>query len=315
VATYDGDVAVERLARLAAGLESVVVGEDQILGQVRQLKRDAESGETIGAGVVRALDLAIRVGRRARAERPRGARSLAERGLAWVASRRDVAGARVLVVGTGPIGADAARLARRSGSRVIVASRRPEGRSGRRAGASLTLREAATAIADADAVVVALAGPWSELLLGGDLLPPPLPLFVDLSAPPAIPGPVRAALGGRLATLDDLAAAGDPDRALSRAYRQHADRLVDDAVKSWRQTARPESTATIRSLRTTAETKLATSIERLWRRLPELDDRQRALIEQHTRQVVATVLHGPTLRLRDDADGRRTAVARELFGL
>lgn len=301
MALHTGEAAARRLARLATGLESAVVGEDQVLGQVRRLRREAASVARVDAKVIRLVDLAIAIGRRARAEQPRAERSLAERGLAWLGARRDLSGARLLVVGRGPIGAEAARLARSSGASVTIASRRA-GRQWSAPLAHLSLQQASAAIAEVDLVVVALAGPWSELLVGG-LARDRLPLVVDLSAPSAIPGPVRAILGARVATLDDLAADQGDDEAIATPYRHHAELLVDEAVTAWSRAAQPGGAAPFAGLRDAAESRCSASLQRLWRRLPELDDRQRALVEQHARQLVAAMLHEPTIRLRGAAGG------------
>lgn len=311
---HAGVAAVRRLARLAAGLESTVVGEDQVLGQVRRLRRDAARLGQIDGRIVGVLDAAIATGRRARAERPRTERSLAERGLSWLATRRELAGARLLVVGTGPIGAEAARLGRQRGASVTVASRRPDPdpRAGR--ASRLTLATAAARFREVDLVVVALAGAWKELLDRGLDAAGRLPFVVDLSAPPAVPGPVRAILGRRLVTLDDLAG-GCGDDPVSVAYRDHAERLIDEVVHSWSRASRSDGPAVIVALREAAEARRAASLERLWRRLPELSERQRALVELHGRQLVASILHEPTARLRDDPDGHRVDAAWDLFGL
>jgi hypothetical protein len=95
----------------------------------------------------------------------------------------------------------------------------------------LTLAQAAMALCDADAALVALAGPWPDVLdaslsragAGG-------PIVADLSAPPAIPGPVRARLGRRLATLQELSRWGLSADPLTAAYVRHADALIEAAL-------------------------------------------------------------------------------------
>jgi glutamyl-tRNA reductase len=218
--------ATRHVLRLAAGLESVVVGEDQVLQQLRGLRRTCDGAPRVGGRLVGLLDTAIHLGRRARAERPRSERSLAGRAVSWLASQLGtVDGARVLVVGSGPIGRDAALLATRAGARVTTASRSP------RRGATSTLPAAARSLPGFDGAVVALAGPWSDLL---EVPPPDAPasslLMADLSDPPAIPGPWRARLGERLATLDDLASAGASDDTVTAAYVRHAEELVEATI-------------------------------------------------------------------------------------
>ena len=119
-----------------------------------------------------------------RVERPRVELSLAERGLTWLRTRiGTLSGAHVLVVGSGPIGREAARLARRAGARVSLASRtQAASESGR-----LTLEDAALLLPFADGAIVALAASWSDArrarLRDQSAA---APFVVDLSSPPAI---------------------------------------------------------------------------------------------------------------------------------
>jgi glutamyl-tRNA reductase len=225
---HTGDDAARRVLRLAAGLESVVVGEDQVLDQVRGLRRSADHTPLVGGRLVGLLDLAIHVGRRARAERPRSEHTFADRAMAWLQVRLgSLQGAHLLVVGSGPMGKESARLGTLTGARVSLASRTPAMSGSDR----LTLADAALRLPFADGAIVALAAPWSDAraarLRDASAA---VPCVVDLSAPPAIPDPLRTHLGHRLTSLEELIGAGAAADPVTDAYVAHADALVDAAV-------------------------------------------------------------------------------------
>ncbi len=339
--SYDGRQAAEHLFRLAAGLESAVTGEDEILHQVRQLLDDVRDADPPDPVLIRALELAIGVGRRARAERERPQeRGLADRALDWVGARGvGLPGSRVLVAGAGVMGRALAVGAGRRGADVAVASR-DEGHAARVArivdGEASSLEAAAGRFWTADAVLVALAGPWQALEAegrpaagraaadatrdGSDGFPPECPVVVDLSSPPALPASVRTALADRHAGIDELFAErperGAEAERVRREYVAHAEGLVAQAVDRFERwvEARP-STEMLRALRETAEQRRVRDLERLLRRLPDLGPRERALVTEFSEQLVAGILHRPSARLHDDADGSAAEAARRLFGL
>jgi len=303
---FIGRAAVERVLRIAAGLESTVIGEDQVLAQVRAVvaSDDAAHLGAVDPRLRRLLETAIGVGRRARATRPLVERSLAE--------------ATIVVAGAGPIGAAAARAAAGHGARVVVASR-DLGRARRVAapiGATVrTLDDVAADLDGIDALVVALAGPWTALAAAVE----PLPTIVDLSAPVAVPPTVVERLGARFADLDALAALADVstrEAASIDAYVAVAESLVEESTDrflAW--LAGRQAVGTLQELRSRVEARRVTEVDRLFRRQPSLDDRDRTLIEQLSQRLVAAVLHEPTRRLREDLDGHAADAARVLFAL
>lgn len=328
---YRDRAALRHLLRLAAGLESAVTGEDEVLHQVRELLERVRGTEPPDHALVRALEVAVGVGRRARAERPRPVdRSLADRAFNWILERGgQIHGSRVVVAGAGAMGRALAAGAARRGAMVTVVSRNP-GRARDVAlavGGSWTgLGDGVGAVRGAEALLVALSGPWTSL---SDGWPPTggarrggedaLPLVVDLSSPAAVPEPVRASLDGRFIGIDQLFVrpdvAGEAEE-LRRAYREHAGQLVEaacDAYASW--AAARTSVETLRALRQAAEDQRARDLERLFRRLPALDERERRAVGAFSEQLVARLLHRPLARLHDDVDGSAAEAARMLFDL
>ncbi len=329
---YRGQDGVRHLLRLAAGLESAVTGEDEILHQVRGLLDAVRESGHADPAMVRALELALGVGRRARAERSRPQeRSLADRALGWVATRGgQIRGGSVMVAGAGVMGRALAAGAARRGAAVTVASRDPaRARALARAigGSWVSLEEAATRAMDARVLLIALGGRWDAFADRWRPAAPgwrapggPAPITVDLSSPPAVPASVRAILGERYIDVDRLFAPG-PSAAtraeeVRRAYVEHAERLVEDACDQYARwaAARP-SVATLRTLRASAEEQRSRELERLFRRLPGLDPRERALVTAFSEQLVARLLHSPSARLHDDTDGMAAEAARMLFDL
>ncbi len=328
-----GPDAARHALRLAVGLESVVLGEEQVLGQVRDAHRAARRGGALDPQLDRLFQIALRIGRVARAGGRPTADGLARRAVRVLADRLGAGGGRlegrrILVVGAGAMGRLLARGALRAGAAsLVVASRDPA-----RAAAVLAERGAAGEALDlggaarcwqegaVDGVLVALAGPWSALGVGGsgdpawvrDLAP-----VVDLSAPSALPEPLRRLLGDRFVGIDDLAdgSAGsgttEGGSAAERAFRERAEALVSEGLAEYRSWVVSRSATTaIRSLQAEAELIRRTELEALFRRLPDLGPRERDLIGLHSRRILARLLHRPIRRLRA---GEGVEAARRLF--
>jgi glutamyl-tRNA reductase len=225
----DGDAA-RHLIRVAAGLESGVVGEDEVLHQVRQALAATDS-ERLDSNVRRLFETAIAAGRRARAKRPAMTRGLGERAVEWLAARTDLRRGPFLVVGAGTMGATLAISAKRRGAEVTIASRTfaRANRLAEKIGASAATLEAASDLAESStAVAVALSGPWHELRRA-----PRCPI-ADVSTPSALDEAVRDALNGTLLDIDRLLAmTPGAGSAEAEAYGRRVDPLVDEAVNEY----------------------------------------------------------------------------------
>lgn len=226
-----GAGAVSHLLRVAAGLESVIVGEDEVLHQVREALAEAELRRRLDFRLRRLFETAIATGRKARSGRTQSSGNLAQNAVAWLGSKSQLSGGRVVVAGAGRMGAALARSLNRAGAAITVASRDPE-RASRLASAygaqGVTLHEGAELAGDAVAIAVALGGPWSELAhVDRGALPP----VADISAPQAVPDSVRQRLNGSFLGIDDLYCnVGAPPGAYIDDARALVDRKTDEYI-------------------------------------------------------------------------------------
>lgn len=203
VPTQAGDAAVRHLFRVAAGLESAIVGEDEVLHQVREALALARGSRALDTRLGRMFETAISVGRLARASRSPAAGNLAQRAIEWLQQRTEITGRPLLVVGAGRMGSTLAHAARHAGSEVTIASRN-QGRANQLAriygGRGIGLAEGARVAPSSAAIAVALAGEWKEFRPTGRVLPP----IADMSAPPALSPSIRVRLNGGFLGIDDL---------------------------------------------------------------------------------------------------------------
>lgn len=224
-----GDDAVRHLIRVATGLESAIVGEDEVLHQVREALGQARASRALDRRLQRWFETAIAAGRRARAGRTASGGNLAQRAVAWLAERSTLGGRSVLVVGAGRMGSSLAHSARLAGGDVIIASRdatRAQRLAQVYGGQGVDLEEGAKLAVNSAAIAVALAGVWHELQPRAGDLPP----IADISAPTAIPEAVRARANGDFLGIDDLYVRLP---TLPRGYIDEADRVVASKTREY----------------------------------------------------------------------------------
>ncbi|RZU33292.1 glutamyl-tRNA reductase [Blastococcus saxobsidens] len=337
VTVHYEDQAVAHLFTVAAGLDSMVVGETQVLGQLRAAYALAREEGTVGRALHPVAQRALRVGKRVHSETgiDKAGASLVSVALDRAEARiGSLTGRRVLVVGAGSMGALAATTLARRGADVVVASRTEvsaqrlaETVGGRPAPMERMAEELAAAdvlltctgatglVVGTDVVAAAMTGRGDRPLVVVDLA---LPRDVDPGVA-ALPGVhvvdlallqgERAAADGRAATspvaVDDINSARamiEAETALLRAERRAA-----------------EVGPTVSALRSQAAEVVDAELLRLAGRLPDLDSRARAEIARTVRRVVDKLLHEPTVRVKELAatpGGTDYAGAlRALFGL
>lgn len=320
------DEAARHLFRVAAGLDSRVRGETEILGQVRA----AYALGTPGPLLDRLFREALRVGRKVRAQAPVGDPAASAASAAAVLAERvlgDLTGRQVLLIGAGEIGeATAARLVARGAEIAYVANRGEERRArvaNRLEANPLPLEEIRGALAESD-VVVASTNSRSFIVSRDDVEAAlatrerrPL-LLIDLAVPRDLDPEIGTLPYAFLYDVDDLDEAVGTGSAEGAAARAEA--IVAEEAERFRawQASRGVVPA-IASLRARAEEIRVRELGRAGRRLADLSPEERRAVEAVTVQIVNKLLHDPTVRLKEaaaGADGAAYADAvRHLFGL
>jgi glutamyl-tRNA reductase len=328
VALRDAE-AIRHMLRVAGGLESMVVGEAQVLGQFRDAHRMAREAGSLDARLDYVMRRAVTAGKRVRTETGvgRGAGSIADAAVEVadeLAAGLDDRG--VLVLGAGAMSALAARRLLRAGARVMLASR------GGESAVALAAQLGAGAVAVADVpsvagvidVVVACTNSAVPVLTAGDVAAiqavrgnRPLGI-VDIAVPrdidaaaAAVPGVTLVdvdALGSRIADLHgrQLSALAEATTIIE-AEVAHAIAVVDE-----RDTAGP----TIGALVQQAEALRRREVERTLARMPGVDAATTERIEQLTTSIVGKLLHAPISHLREFADDPGVALTlRDAFDL
>jgi len=324
------DRAVQHLFSVACGLDSMVVGEGQILGQLRAAYRAATDSDTTGRVLGPLVQRALRVGKRARSETgiDRAGASLVGAGLDLAAAAvGPLAGKAALVVGAGSMGALAAAALRRTGiAQITIANRTPAGAERLAAsldGRAVGLDRLADSFAVADVVVAATGAAATvvrrETVAAGVRARSGRPLFVlDLALPRDVDPAVRELAGVTLVDLEALstALAGGTTARDVEAVR----RIVAEEVGALLAEQRSARVApTVVALRSKAADVVDAELVRLAGRLPGLDERSRREVAAALRRVVEKLLHGPTVRVKElavEPGGDSYAEAlRELFDL
>jgi glutamyl-tRNA reductase len=320
------DRAVQHLFALAAGLDSMVVGEQQILGQLRSALTVARGEHTVGRSLGQVADNALRVGKRAHSETDidRAGRSLVSVGVALAATSVDgLAGKSALVVGAGSMSSLAATELRGAGvGRLMVANRtlaHGERLAATVEGEALDMSDLDAAIAQAD-VIVSCTGSVGAVIEAASLSGrAEHPVFIlDLAMPRDV-DPAAAALPGvTVADLDSLR--GVFEGAAVEADVEQVRRIVTDEVGSYLAKQRADRVApTVVALRERAQQVVDAELTRLIGRLPDVDERVSREIRTAVERVVDKLLHAPTVRVKELAEspgGDSYAEAlRELFAL
>ncbi|WP_396446271.1 glutamyl-tRNA reductase [Actinomadura sp.] len=326
--------AVQHVFAVACGLESMVVGEGQILGQIRQAFKLAKDEGTLGRDLHDVLQQSLRVGKRAHHETgiDKAGASLVSVGLD-VAARHlgPLDGVRALVVGAGSMSSLAAATLSRAGAREVVVANRTHGRAVRLAESldvpsrAIELSALDVALADAD-LVVSCTGATGLVVTAGQLTARGVGddgrrrFFLDLALPHDVERAVRDLDGVELAGLDDLRTEQEAAKAIGPAAVDAVRRIVCEEVEAFLSAARAAAVApTVVALRSMAAEVVDAELSRLAGRLPDLGDRARGEIEQTVRRVVDKLLHAPTVRVKELASapgGDSYADAlRELFDL
>jgi glutamyl-tRNA reductase len=315
-----GEDALVHLVRVASGLDSLLVGEEQIIGQVRQALRAAEQSQRLPATLRGAFQRAIESARRVRGSTQLGkAPSIASAGVS-VACRAlscDVRGQLAVVLGAGVMARAAAEALLSAGANVRVLNRTPA--HAERLMAHLrtdieidTLDALPEALSSASLLVGATAARTtivSRNAVEAAISRRSTPLvLLDIALPRDVDPSVRSLTGVTLIDLDDLERLCPVDTPTRRAEHERAEELAwveAGRLEEWLRT-RAVSPA-IAELRTYAEAVRAAELRRSATRLRDLTPQQAAAVEALTSGIVKKLMHGPIVALREAGVGRSRA--------
>ena len=323
---YD-DGAVSHLFHVVAGLDSMVVGEGQILGQARAALRTGQDAGTIGPAINVLFQQALRVGKRVHAETDvdSAAPSLVGLGLERAAEViGPVAGKRVLVVGAGSMAALSVATVSRLGAADVVVSSRTEAHARRLAeqydGRAVPLTAVQEALSHADLLIsctgaTGVVVPLAVVAAARVGARHPLAV-VDLALPHDVDPAVSQLPDVSLFDLARLAEEVDDEDSDVAAVR---DVVAEETSAFLAARSAAIVTPTVVALRTMATGIVDTEMLRLASRLPDLDPAVRTEVEQAVRRVADKLLHQPTVRVRQLANEAGAvsyaAALAELFSL
>ena len=320
---YD-EAAVLHSFQVSSGLDSMVVGESQILGQLRDAYHVATEADTAGRLLHELMQQALRVGKRAHTETgiDRAGQSVVTAALDVAeAELGDLTGRKALVIGAGAMGALSVATLTRAGVGPLSITNRSAARADRLAEAygavAVPYDELDAALRDADLVVSATAS--TEPVLTRARLEAAAPLVVlDLAVPRDVAPDAAGVPGVTVIDIDSLATTrrAMPAAAETAAVEQIVTSEVDHFL-GWLRGA--EVAPTVAALRTRAEDVVSSELRKLWSRRSEFTEEQRADVSRTLHRVVQQLLHSPTVRVRqlaaEPGGDQYAALLRELFDL
>ncbi len=326
----DGEAAVYHLFRIASGLDSMIVGEYEVLGQVRQALEAAEKQEMVNLPLRRIFQGAIRAGRRVRKETGISKNALSVSSVAVDLATRAVGspeGCRMLVIGAGEAGKQVAKVAsERRISQIVVASRTLERASGLTkvlGGIPITLGNLAEELNTCNIIVTCADAPHYILdvpqVEAAMQKRPELPLvIIDIAVPRNVAPAVTQIKNVFLYNIDDLSQISEQNRRQRQSEAKKAEEIISAEMAKfatwWRDfKVRP----TIGAMMNKAETIRSSHLARTMKKLPPLSDEDRYRLEMMTKAIVTKIMKDPINKIRANGHNNRdyTEMVKDLFQL
>ncbi len=331
---HRGSAAVRHLGGVAAGLNSMVLGEPQILGQVQAAHERAQEDHVAGPVLGEVFHTAIRVGRRARAETQIARKPVSVSSEAVCLAERisgPLRDKRILIVGSGKMGRLGGRVLRDKGVGEITVVNRTaahaESLAAEWGARALGWHHLATAIRDADIVFTSTSAPHAVITTelvssahGAAGRSRPL-LLLDLAVPRDVESGVRDLPHVQVIDIDEIKQRLQGNMEHRENAVPAVEAILDDEVQRfeewrWQQAElRPLMTA----MRSRTDEIRRRELDRMMRKMGDISPEVRMQLERFSRSLVNKVLHEPTRRLKEETDPTRCStyakVTRELFGL
>jgi glutamyl-tRNA reductase len=325
--TLEEEEAVRHLFRVSCGLESMIVGEYEVLGQIRQAMEHAEAGGMASHPLSGLFQQAVAVGRKVREETDisKNAASVSSAAVALAKSVfGDLESRQVLVIGAGEAGALVAKtLAKVGACQVMVTNRsydKAEDVASEIGGIAVPFHQFADALGRAD-ILISCSGaphyiiePESIQKVAATRSSHPI-LLIDIAVPRDIDPSVRELQGVILYDIDDLSSVVQENRELREREAGRAMAIVEADVRKfleWR--ASRDKAPVIKALVDKAEDIRSAQLARALREIPHLAAEDEERLEAMTRAIVKKMLHSPISCLKT-RNGNHVQAARDLFDL
>jgi glutamyl-tRNA reductase len=310
-----GREAVEHLFRVCTGLDSMLIGEAEILGQVKEAYVAATRAKSLGRTLHRLFREALAAGKAARARTRIGGESVSIATAAIEAARSRLGtleGASVLVVGAGKMGRTAVKRLRQEGANRVVVANRTASRSRELVaeaglGETVELPDLVEALATADVVVASTGAAHfildEERVNAAMSRRPHRPLFiVDIAVPRDVDPAVTNVGNVSLVDIDGLKSAVDETLELRREAIPAVEEIIAEYAGRFEDWYRSRAAVpVIARLTQKAEAIRVAELERLLARCPDLDERERMLVTGMSLTIVSKLLHSAILRIREQA--------------
>jgi glutamyl-tRNA reductase len=330
--SMDGAEAVHHAFRVASSLDSMVLGEPQILGQVKDAFALAQSCRTVGPVLHSLMSQAFAVAKRVRSDTEVGRHAVSVSFAAVELARKifdGLDGRSVLLVGAGEMGELAARHFQDQGMLPLFVANRTAGRAQALArdlaATAVPFEELASVMGQVDIVITSTAA--REIIVTAAEVARVLPgrrgrplFFIDISVPRNVDPDVNDLENVFVYDVDDLRSVVEANLRERKRRAQQAESLVEREVAKFADRLRSlEVVPTIVSLREKLEEIRRAELGRTLARLPGADEVTRQALEALSQGIVNKILHAPTVKLRDSSKAghghRWIEVISELFGL
>jgi glutamyl-tRNA reductase len=325
---FQQEMAVRHLFRIASGLESLILGEFEVLGQVREALQDAESTGLVSLPLLNLFRQAVRVGRRARTETGISRNPVSVSSVAIDLAKKtfdDLSKCKVLVISAGEAGKLAVKTLVKHGiSHLMVTSRSYEkalALASAHGGEAVPFHHLKEPLAEADILISSSGAP--HFILEPTVVAeamrsrPHRPLvLIDIAVPRDIDPRVKDIENVCLYDIDDLEAVSGSHHRQRAKEKEKVMTIIDAEVAkfiSWwhSQEAVPTITALVSKAERIRRTQLARTLGRM-----QMSDEERAAIDAMTQAIVKRILHDPIRSLRNGEQGdNHIQAVQELFDL
>lgn len=328
--TYTGDDAVRHIFRVASSLDSMVVGEPQILGQIKDAFEFALEKKTTGILLNRLMKKAISVAKRVRTETKISENAVSISFAAVELARKiftDLSEMSFMLLGAGEMAELAAKHMMSSGVREVVVVNRTYERGCELAkefeGRAVRFEELLKELVHTDIIICSTGAP--SYILRKDEMHKAMkerrqrPVFIiDISVPRNIDPEINSLDNVYLYDVDDLQSVVDTNITERKKEAERAEKIIEEEIEAFHKwLISLDSIPTVVALREKAETIKKDELERLINKLPNLGEKERRLIEYMASAIVNKLIHPPTIAIKEDAEDKDILIAtiKKLYGI